>query len=383
MNDNEIVKPDSAEDNLEDDILELEDFDIERVTSSTPLKYDIPAGTEPKAAVQQPLEKNQEEEDVLETSDAADDTVQADPFEGKSPVFKELAQPKLPQLAQDNRAYLQMQSPSRVFFYWSVKNDSFETLRRALGNRADNYGLAVKLVNLTNDREMIAPVESSGSWWFDAEPASSYRAEIGFYTPNRPFIRIIFSNTLETPRSAPSPNTDYSEYFAITPNQFAEVLDSAGFSQDAFDVYVAGDYPEFADEATRMAFVQLVGTEEIDFSAISLYELRYVLFALASGVTLSQLRESVSENLWNFLAHLTDQKTDALSEEKVILALEEFFGFSPFLEETDEEITLAPVFGLSIINFPKDLKNRKISFTPSKRRLLDSRLSPLSSFNLK
>lgn len=382
MNDNEIVKPDSAEDHLEEDILELEDFDVEQVTSSTPLKYDIPAGTEPKAAVQQPLEKNQEE-DILETPDEAENAVQADPFEGKSPVFKELAQPKLPQLAQDNRAYLQMQSPSRVFFYWSVKNDSFETLRRALGNRADNYGLAVKLVNLTNDREMIAPVESSGSWWFDAEPASSYRAEIGFYTPNRPFIRIIFSNTLETPRSAPSPNTDYSEYFAITPNQFAEVLDSAGFSQDAFDVYVAGDYPEFADEATRMAFVQLVGTEEIDFSAISLYELRYVLFALASGVTLSQLRESVSENLWNFLAHLTDQKTDALSEEKVILALEEFFGFSPFLEETDEEITLAPVFGLSIINFPKDLKNRKISFTPSKRRLLDSRLSPLSSFNLK
>lgn len=385
MNDNDIAKAESTNENLEEDILELDDFefDIEKVSSSNPLKYDTPndqkISEEPETKTAEPLENQAGDTE----SSAAEDIIELDPFEGKSPVFRELAQPKLPELAQENRAYLQMQSPSRVFFYWSIKNNSFETLKKALGNRADNYGLAVKLVNLTANREQIAPVEISGSWWFDAEPDSSYRAEIGFYTPNRPFIRIIFSNTLETPRSAPSPNTDYSEYFAVTPNQFAEVLDSAGFSQDAFDVYVAGDYPEFADEATRLAFAQLVGTENIDFSKISLYELRYVLFALASGLTLSQLRETLSKTLWNFLAHLTDEKTDALSEEKVISALEEFFGFSPFLEETDEEFTLSPVFGLSIVNFPKDLRNRKISFSPSKRRLLDSRLSPLSSFNLK
>lgn len=366
MNDNELLKSEESE----DDILEIDDFDVETISSSAPLKKEtLP---ERDNLTQTEIPKNEFTEEPIEI----------DPFEGKSPVFKELAQPKLPELTQDNRAYLQMQSPHRIFFYWSVKNDSFATLYRALGNRAESYGLAGKLINLSNNTEQIFPVEANGNWWFNVEPDSSYRAEIGFYTPNRPFIRLIFSNTLQTPRSAPSLNTDYTEYFAVTPKQFAEVLDSAGFAQDAFDVYVAGDYPEFADAATQLAFAQLAGKDDLDFSSISLYELRYVLFALASGVTLAALRETISENLLAFLAVLTNENPDALSEEKVILALEEFFGFSPFLDESEEEFTLAPVFGASIVNFPKDLRNRKISFSPSKRRLLDSRLSPLSSYNL-
>lgn len=363
--DNTPVNPEISEGN----ILEIEDFNVEEVSSSTPLKIESP--------VQNYAEETEKSLNAFEES-----SIEIDPFEGKSPVFKELAQPKLPELAQENRAYLQMQSPNRVFFYWSVKNESFETLHRALGPRAENYGLAVKLINLSNNTEQTYSVEASGNWWFNADADTSYRAEIGFYTPNRPFIRLVFSNTLQTPRSAPSLNTDYSEYFAVTPNQFAEILDSAGFSQDAFDVYVAGDYPEFADEATRLAYSQLAGKSQIDFSGISLYELRYVLFALASGVTLADLRSTISENLLAFLAHLTNESPDALSEEKVILALEEFFGFSPFLEEGEEEFALSPVFGASIVNFPKDLRNRKISFSPSKRLLLDSRLAPLSSHNL-
>ena len=377
MNDNnDPVTPEPLEEDLEDSILEIDDFNVETVSSSAPLKFEPPVRDE-ETVTEKP--KNEFGEELIAQEK---ESPEVDPFEGKSPAFIELAQPKLPQLAQENRAYLQIQSPNRIFFYWSVKNDSFETLHRALGNRAENYGLAGKLVNLSNNTEQVFPVEASGNWWFNVEPNSEYRAEIGFYTPNRPFIRLIFSNTLETPRSAPSPNTDYSEYFAVTPNQFAEVLDSAGFSQDAFDVYVAGDYPEFADEATQMAFTQLAGNENVDYSGISLYELRYVLFALASGVSLADLRQTISRTLFDFIADLANENPDALSESKIISALEEFFGFSPFLEEGAEEFTLSPVFGASIVNFPKDLRNWKISFSPSKRRLIDSRLSPLSSHNL-
>jgi hypothetical protein len=379
MNDKDLETPELPEEiaaddlpEAEDDLLELEEteeFNVETVTSSAAPKPETPARYE-STETEKP--KNEFDEEPLEI----------DPFEGKSPAFIELAQPKLPALAEDNRAFLQIQSPNRIFFYWSVKTDSFETLRRALGNRAASYGLAGKLVNLDRNTEQIFPVEANGNWWFNAEPNTNYRAEIGFYAAGRPFIRLIFSNTIETPRSAPSPNTDYAEYFAVTPNQFAEVLDSAGFSQDAFDVYVAGDFPEFADEATQLAFTQLSGNDNADFSGISLYELRYVLFALASGIKLAELRETISENLYDFLAHLAQENADALNEEKVISALEEFFGFSPFLEETTEEFALPSVFGASLIHFPKGFHNRRISFSPGKRRLLNSRLSPLSSHNL-
>ncbi len=293
-----------------------------------------------------------------------------------SPVFKELAEPTLPALREDNRAFLQIQSPTRVFFYWSLKQDSYNTLRRALGNRANDYFLAIRLTNLKTNRDEIHRVESKGSWWFNnIEADAKYRAEVGFYAPQRPFVRIVFSNTLETPRQKPSSNTAYQPYFAVTANQFAEVLDLAGFSQDAFDVYVAGDEPQLADEATQKAFAQLVGTGQIDFSNIDLNELRYVLFALASGVSLVALRENVSANLFEFLAALIDEKPTVLTEEKVILALEEFFGFSPFEEDFVEEFGAPTVFGASLINFPAQLRKKTSNFNP--------KLNPLSSFSLK
>ncbi|NJM53825.1 MAG: DUF4912 domain-containing protein [Blastocatellia bacterium] len=262
-----------------------------------------------------------------------------------SPVFKELAEPKLPALREENRAFLQIQSPTRVFVYWSLKQDSYNTLRRALGNRANDYFLAIRLTNLKNNREEIHQVRNKGSWWFNQiEADAKYRAEVGFYAQGRPFIRIVFSNTLETPRQKPSANTAYQPYFAVTANQFAEVLDLAGFKDDAFDVYLAGDEPKFADDATQKAFVQLVGRDQVDFANININELRYVLFALASGVSLYALREQVAGNLFEFLSTLTEQNPNALTEEKVILALEEFFGFSPFDEEIEEEFGAPTVF---------------------------------------
>lgn len=299
-----------------------------------------------------------------------------------SPVFKELAEPKLPALREENRAFLQIQSPTRVFFYWSLKQDSYNTLRRALGNRADDYFLAIRLTNLGTKQEEIHRVESKGSWWFNhIESDSKYRAEVGFYAPNRPFVRIVFSNTLETPRQRPSSNTAYQPYFAVNADQFAEVLDLAGFSEDAFEVYLQGDEPQIADEATQKAFAQLAGKGQIDFSSISLNELRYVLLALASGVSLFALRDQVAGNLFEFLAALVDENPQALTEEKVILALEEFFGFSPFDEEIEEEFGAPTVFGASLINFPKQLRRKTSGFSPSK--LKEGKISPLSSFSLK
>src|SRR5687768_12530514 len=48
-----------------------------------------------------------------------------DPEANLSPVFKELREPKLPSLKRENRARLQMQTPNRVYFYWSMKNNPF------------------------------------------------------------------------------------------------------------------------------------------------------------------------------------------------------------------------------------------------------------------
>jgi hypothetical protein len=285
-------------------------------------------------------------------TDAQDEIKNSD--EPQDPIFKELSAPKLPELEKENRARLQMQSPNKIHFYWSFKQNPFQTLRRIFGNQT-NYQLVAKLVNQTNGREEFFPVEAEGSAWFNVDADSAYRAEIGFYAVNRPFVRVMFSNRLETPRKNPSSRRDYSEMFAVSADQFAEVLDVSGFQQDAFEVALAGDDAEYADNATQTAFTQITGAPQSDFEPSRSSEIRFVLLALASGYTLENLREHISPSLFAIL----QGNAEKLSAEKALTALQENFGITAGDEEIYEEETFLPtVFGASLINFPR-VSNRK------------------------
>ncbi|MCY7376490.1 MAG: DUF4912 domain-containing protein [Pyrinomonadaceae bacterium] len=277
----------------------------------------------------------------------------------EDPIFKELSAPKLPELPKENRARLQMQSPNKIYFYWSFKENPFQTLSRVFGKQT-NYQLVAKLVNQTTDREEIFPIDSEGSTWFDVDADSNYLVEIGFYAVNRPFVRVLFSNTLQTPRKNPSPRRDYSEHFAVSANQFAKVLDVSGFQQDAFEVALAGDDIESADKATQTAFSQIIGLTGSDFDSNQSSELRFVLLALASGYSLENLRAHISQSLFALLQNSADQ----LSAEKALTALQENFGVSTD-EIYEEEIFGGTVFGASLINFPRSVKRRTLpKFTP-------------------
>lgn len=278
----------------------------------------------------------------------------------EDPIFKELSEPKLPVLEKQNRARLQMQSPNRIFFYWSMKNNPYQTLNRTFSGNTGSYTLVAKLINESRDREEILPVEAEGDWWFDTDTDSTYRAEVGFYAPNRPFIRILHSNTIETPRKSPSPKRASTADWAVSAHQFAKVLDVAGFSQDAFDVAFTGDDTTFAESATQSAFSQLVGAQAADSVQNDSSEIRFALLALASGSELEALRGQISLSLYNKMR----ENAERLSAENALAALEENFG--EFAEETEE--SLPAVFGASLINFPRKLKRKTLP-----------KLSPISS----
>lgn len=282
----------------------------------------------------------------------------------KSPVFKELSAPKLPELPKENRARLQMQSPNRLYFYWSTKNNPFQTLNSLFGANAGVYTLVAKLVNRTQNSEEIVPIEVEGATWFDVDADSTYRAEIGFYAAHRPFVRLMFSNTVETPRKNPSTRQDFSLDWAVSANQFAQVLDVSGYAQDAIEVALAGDDSEFAESATRNAFAQVIGKQEVDFTKDNSSEIRFVLLALASGYRAENLRGQISKNLFAKLL----ENAENLSAEKALNALQENFG--EFADETIEENANQTVFSASAINFPKF----------SKRRVL-LKFEPISSLN--
>ncbi len=295
-----------------------------------------------------------------------EDEAEADPMAAMSPVFRELALPKLPVLKRENRARLQMQTPNRLYFYWSLKNNPYQILHRVFGENTGSYTLILKLINTTRDREELHVIDAEGNWWFSVEPDSTYRAEIGFYAPNRPYFRALYSNEITTPRKSPSPRVATEADWSIPAEKFAAVLDVAGFKQDAFDVAIAGDDADGARTASYAAFARLVDRPAAEFEGFDADDIRYALTLLAGGATLEDLRFHVSERLFAVLQSAIDR----ITRENAIAALKSEFEINDeHLIEEYEEIGPA-VFGSSLVNFPKRMVKRSRDL---------NKINPLSS----
>ena len=258
--------------------------------------------------------------------------------ETASPVFKLLARPELPELKHEARGRLMMQSPTRLYFYWSIDSRSFQALQKTLGGAAGDYRLALRLLNLTTEAEELHAVEPDGNWWFNVEPDNEYRAEIGFYSASRPFVRILFSNTINTPRKSPSPHSANEARWAMTTHTFAEVLEASGFEEDALEI-VHSD----ANEDLRTSFAAHVGIEETALAAFDLDELRHALSLLASGMAIEQLKWKIKAELYAVLqAHLSKLMSSAIEQGLGITALSERSEFETFTS-----------VGGSLVNFPR------------------------------
>jgi hypothetical protein len=284
---------------------------------------------------------------------ALEEEITAVAEEELSPAFKELREPKLPTLARENRARLQMQTPTRVYFYWSLKNNPWQILHRVFGDDRGSYTLVLKLINQTRDTEEIHPVDAEGNYWFNVDADSTYRAEIGFYAPNRPYFRALYSNTLTTPRKGPSPRIATDADWMVNAETFAQVLDASGFKQDAVEVALAGDDPIVSEQASREAFADLLG-DDIAFEGFTVEEFRYALLALASGVPIEELRWKVSASLFALL----EANLHRLSTESAVSTLRDHFDIGD--DEVVEEEELSAVYGSSSVHFPKTLKRRRI-----------------------
>jgi hypothetical protein len=270
----------------------------------------------------------------------------------KSPVFKELAEPILPKLPIENRAKLQLQSPTRIFFYWTMKDNPYEPLFKIFGEGGKDFILVAKLINITEETEELYPIQTQGDWWFNVKSDCKYRAEIGFFAPNRPFIRLLYSNDLETPRLSPSNKVDMSPEFSVSATQFAESLEVSGYQHDAIEVAMTGDDAQNGDVATENSYLEVIGKHKVE--GVSLAEMRFALIALASGIRLDSLREAISPQLFAEL----NRSYGNLTVDNIIEILERNFGIKLYSDESNttfenqQQFTYA-VFGLSMINFPK------------------------------
>lgn len=321
-------------------------------------KKKLKVATAESSTVKKATKKKSAAKAKTPTLDITAEIAATEPKVELSPAFKALAEPKLPELTRENRARLMMQTPAKLYFYWSVRENPYHLLRKAFGNDMGSYTLVLKLTELNSNIEEIHRVEAEGNWWFNVEPDGRYEAEIGFYAPNRPYFRVVYSNTVETPRRSPSRRVASDMDWRVSATKFAEVLDVAGFSQDAFDVAMAGDDHDSAEHVTHAAFKKFMGRNGYDLRGVAVEDIRYSMTALAAGTTLEDLKSRISAKLFAIL----QANAQNIAAGKAVSILNEYFDIDE--SEFTEHQYGSAVYGASLVHFPRTLKTRVPKYSP-------------------
>jgi hypothetical protein len=290
-----------------------------------------------------------------------------------SPIFKKLADPKLPELPSDDRARLQLQSPNRLFFYWSSRKNPYDNLQRLFGDRFRGYDLSIRLINLKDDSVRVMPADKSGTTWFDVGSDTTYRAELGFFSQNRPFIRVMYSNEVQTPRPSPSRKLATDADFAVRTQQFADVLSASGFAHENIAQDFAFADKLLADTRAREIAARLTAEKEEAFTDISLLELRWVLVSLAGYAPLDELKQSVSPELVSWLERIEAENPDAFKPENVAAELqeslgEEFVGMIKSGEVETRKRYVHKVFGGSAVDVFETFVPQLVDFPAPKEK---------------
>ncbi|HEV2801953.1 MAG TPA: DUF4912 domain-containing protein [Pyrinomonadaceae bacterium] len=139
---------------------------------------------------------------------------------------------------------LLLQSPHRLYLYWTFAHDPHQTLRAAFGELAEHYRLTVRLVKVETGEEFLLDAPRARAQWFEVYPSHVYRAEVGFHAPGRPFVRLLSSNNVTTPPNRASHLSATEQDFQLAADDFTQLL--AGAAYERYARGFAGDEREAA-----------------------------------------------------------------------------------------------------------------------------------------
>lgn len=165
-----------------------------------------------------------------------DDTLEATPATDAetAPAYARAnALDALPLVLKRDSIQLLLQSPNKLFLYWSFANDPRTALRAAFGELAAHYSLAVRLVKVESGEEFLLDAPPERMQWFEVYPRHVYRADVGFHAANRPFVRLLSSNEVRTPPDSASHLSADEQEFQVKAEEFARLLGGAGYESYA------------------------------------------------------------------------------------------------------------------------------------------------------
>jgi hypothetical protein len=263
----------------------------------------------------------------------------------------------LPEVYEGDRIRLLAQSPRKLYLYWGLSQDPYATLHRAFGAQAARYSLVVRLTATETNETTLHLASQTKSQWLDVQPGASYRVDLGLYAQGRAFIRLLSSNTAQTPRPRVARHADDSSEWNVSSENFAQVLDEAGYVSDALEVTL-----EAVDELTQDAATPALAGAFSDAAIPSmnedeLVEMRGLLAALAFGARVDSLQAVLSPTLADWLERAGRQR-DVVNGERLVELLRTMLGiemsYLPQNAPAEEAMRRAArvVVGASEVNLP-------------------------------
>ncbi len=232
----------------------------------------------------------------------------------------------LPDVYPGDRIRLLAQSPRKLYLYWGLAQNPYETLERAFGTQAARYSLVLRVVNTESDEETLHLASPTKSQWLDVQADASYRVDLGLYAPGRAFIRLLSSNVAQTPRTGVARSADDAPQWNISAENFARVLDEAGYVSDALEVTLEAVDEVTHDAATRAVAEAFGGAEVPAMTAEELTEMRGLLAALAFGVSYESVREVLSPSLADWLTQTKDIRRERVDGSQLVEILHTMLG---------------------------------------------------------
>ncbi|MBL8187284.1 MAG: DUF4912 domain-containing protein [Acidobacteria bacterium] len=130
------------------------------------------------------------------------------------------------------------QDPFRLFVYWHLKDNPFDRLRQIFpAGEIGNFHTVLKLVDETTNISVYFNAAFTREYWFSVFPDRRYRVELGVRSPRYGYIKLLSSQSAQTPRGGPSDQAATEDQYFIASDEFIGVLrDSHMVSERAFTI---------------------------------------------------------------------------------------------------------------------------------------------------
>lgn len=115
-----------------------------------------------------------------------------------------------------------VQDPFHIYVHWQLKDNPYDRLKRIF--RGTQFHTVLKLVDETNNIASIFNAPFGRNYWFQVFPARQYRVELGARSQEFGYIKLMNSNTVETPRGTISDREDPEPAYRISADDYIEVL---------------------------------------------------------------------------------------------------------------------------------------------------------------